>query len=136
MTDRGNVHATGWSLRTVAPELVERYRTAGWWTDEALGEVLDRGLAEHADVAFRIHSETRPWSGTFGDVRDMARAVSPAACAERGIGAGDSVAFQLPNCVEAAVVFYAAAIPRRGGRADRALLRAEGGRLHPPAHRT
>jgi fatty-acyl-CoA synthase len=31
---------TSWALRTVAPELVERYRSAGWWTDEALGEVV------------------------------------------------------------------------------------------------
>ena len=29
---------------------------------------------------------------------------------ERGIGPGDVVAFQLPNCVEAAVVFYATAL--------------------------
>ncbi|MDQ6698433.1 MAG: AMP-binding protein [Actinomycetota bacterium] len=96
-----------WDLRGVAPELEARWRADGLWNDETLGTVLERGLRTHASQTFEIHSSTRAWRGTFGEVHERARRVA-GALRERGVGPGDPVAFQLPNWVEAAVTFYAA----------------------------
>ena len=97
-----------WALRTVADDLVARYLREGWWDDAPLGLTVADGLQRMSDVAFRVHSEVRPWSGTFGDVDRAARALAGALRA-RGVGAGDVVVFQLPNWVEAGITFWAAA---------------------------
>jgi acyl-CoA synthetase len=93
--------------RTIPPQLVRRYQDEGWWNTQTLGEVLALGLAESADLPFRVHSAVRPWSGTFADVELVARRLA-AGLRERGVGAGDAVALQLPNWMEAAAVFWAA----------------------------
>ncbi|MFC5753168.1 AMP-binding protein [Actinomadura rugatobispora] len=95
-------------LRTVPEELVKRYEAEGWWTGDTLGDLLARGLAAAPDAEFRVHSAVRPWSGTFRDVDGMARRLA-AGLRERGVGPGDVVAFQLPNWVETAAVFWASA---------------------------
>jgi acyl-CoA synthetase len=94
-------------LRTVPAELAKRYEAEGWWTGDSIGDLLARGLAAAPDAEFRVHSAVRPWSGTFADVELLARRLA-AGLRERGVGPGDVVAFQLPNWVEAAVVFWAA----------------------------
>src|SRR5438445_428717 len=66
------------------------------------------GLADGPDLAFKVRSRSRPYSGTLGDVADLARRVADGLRA-RGVGAGDLVAFQLPNWVEAAATFWATA---------------------------
>jgi acyl-CoA synthetase len=96
-------------MRTIPPELVERYEAAGWWTPDTLGELLATGLAAAPDAEFRVHSEVRPWSGTFADVESVARRLA-AGLRARGVGPGDAVAFQLPNWMEAAAVFWASAL--------------------------
>ncbi|MBF6170171.1 AMP-binding protein [Nocardia blacklockiae] len=95
-------------MRTIPLELVRRYRAEGWWTDETIGDLLAEGLAAAPDTAFRIHSATRPWSGTFGEVERMARRLA-AGLRGRGVEPGDTIAFQLPNWMEAAAVFWASA---------------------------
>ena len=99
----------GWSLRTVPADLERRWLEQGLWDDRTLGDRLDEALAVHAEQTFRIHSDDRPWSGTFGDLHRRARGLADGLAA-RGVGPGDPVAFQLPNWVEAAVTFYAAAL--------------------------
>jgi acyl-CoA synthetase len=94
-------------MRTIPPELARKYRDEEWWTSETLGDVLARGLAASPDLPFRVHSAVRPWSGTFADVELVARRLA-AGLRERGVGAGDVIAFQLPNWMEAAAVFWAA----------------------------
>ena len=96
-----------WPTRTVAPELVRRYRDEGWWTDDTLGEVVARGLTHNRDVAFHVHSAVRPWSGDFGEVDDRARELA-GWLAGRGVGPGSVVVMQLPNWMEAGVTFWAA----------------------------
>jgi acyl-CoA synthetase (AMP-forming)/AMP-acid ligase II len=59
-------------------------------------------------VSFRVHSATKPWSGTFADVDRAARSLAMA-LRSRGVGPGDVVLFQLPNWVEAGITFWAAA---------------------------
>jgi non-ribosomal peptide synthetase component E (peptide arylation enzyme) len=77
-------------MRTIPPELVERYESEGWWTGETLGAVLERGLAAAPGEAFRVHSQVRPWEGTFADVGLTAH--RPAAgLRRRGVGPGDEV---------------------------------------------
>ncbi|MFF8450031.1 AMP-binding protein [Streptomyces leeuwenhoekii] len=95
-------------LRTVPAELAARYEESGWWTDETLGDLLERGLSGAGDVPFRVHSDVRPWAGTFADVERVARRLA-AGLRERGVGPGDVVVMQLPNWMEAAAVFWASA---------------------------
>lgn len=96
-------------MRHIPGELVTRYEAEGWWTRDTIGDLLARGLAAAPDIEFRVHSTTRPWSGTFRDVELVARRLASGLHA-RGVGPGDVVAFQLPNWMEAAAVFWASSI--------------------------
>ncbi|MFD6858714.1 AMP-binding protein [Rhodococcus sp. NPDC060090] len=93
-------------MRQIPPELVERYENEGWWTHDTLGDLLARGLKAAPDAEFRVFSDVRPWEGTFADVDLMARRLA-SGLHKRGVGPGDTVAFQLPNWMEAAAVFWA-----------------------------
>ena len=98
-----------WQPRAVPADLASGYRREGFWTGESLGALLGERLAAASTQTFKLRSDLRPWSGTFGDVLDGSRRVA-AGLAGVGVGAGDVVAFQLPNWVEAAVLFYGAAL--------------------------
>lgn len=95
-------------MRRIPAELAKRYEAEGWWTQDTIGDLLARGLAAAPDAEFRVHSAVRPWSGTFHDVEQVARRLA-GGLRERGVGPGDTVAFQLPNWMEAAAVFWASA---------------------------
>jgi acyl-CoA synthetase len=95
-------------MRTIPAELVKRYEAEGWWTRDTIGDLLTRGLRAHADQVFRVHSTVRPWAGTVSDVELVARRLA-GGLRSRGVGPGDIVAFQLPNWMEAAAVFWASA---------------------------
>lgn len=95
-------------MRSIPADLVADYRSKGWWTGETIGEMLTHGLAAAPDTEFRVHSNQRPWSGTFGEVEHRARRLA-AGLRARGVGPGDVVAFQLPNWAEAAATFWASA---------------------------
>ncbi|MET9214099.1 MULTISPECIES: AMP-binding protein [unclassified Nocardia] len=95
-------------MRTIPPDLARRYRENGWWTSETLGDLLTEGLHAAPDTTFRVHSATRPWSGTVAEVEHLARRLA-AGLHRRGVGPGGVVAFQLPNWMEAAAVFWASA---------------------------
>ena len=95
-------------MRNIPAELVKRYEAAGWWTRDTIGHVLARGLQAAPDATFRVHSDVRPWAGTFADVELVARRLA-AGLRERGVGPGDVVALQLPNWMEAAAAFWASA---------------------------
>ncbi len=97
-----------WPRRLVAEGLADRYVAEGWWGQGTLGTMVAEGLATLGHVGFRVHSAERPWEGTFADVDGAARALA-ASLASRGVGPGDVVVFQLPNWVEAAITFWAAA---------------------------
>jgi acyl-CoA synthetase len=97
-----------WQLRTSPADLTRRYVADGSWNDDTLGEILASGLADGAKLACKVRSSLRPYSGTLGDVAELARRVAGGLRA-RGVAAGDLVAFQLPNWVEAAATFWATA---------------------------
>ena len=94
--------------RRFPAELEARYLAEGEWTDDTLGSLSASGLAAMPGAAFNVHSAVHPWRGTCGDV-DLAARRLAANLATRGVGPGDIVLFQLPNWVEAAIGFYAAA---------------------------
>ncbi|MGB2919304.1 MAG: AMP-binding protein [Mycobacterium sp.] len=94
-------------MREIPAELTKLYQQEGWWTQETLGDLVAQGLAAGPDTGFHVHSEVRPYAGTFAEVEHDARRLA-AGLRSRGIGAGDVVAIQLPNWREAAVAFWAA----------------------------
>lgn len=95
--------------RVIPADLAQSYRENGWWTGETVGAMLARGLAATPDGEFCVHSAVRPWAGTYADVELVARRLA-AGLADRGVGPGDVIAFQLPNWMEAAATFWASAI--------------------------
>lgn len=98
-----------WSLRTIPPEHRRRFESEGWWSDQTLGQWLTERLEANPDVDFVIHSATRPWRGTFGQVLDLSGRVA-AGLADLGVAAGDVVTFQTPNWIEGVATFYGAAL--------------------------
>jgi acyl-CoA synthetase len=98
-----------WPARPVPDPLRDRYRAAGWWTDETLGAFVDRRLRAWPDASAHIWSESRPWHGSYREIHTEARRLA-AALAGAGIEPGDAVAFQLPNWREAVVAFYGLAM--------------------------
>lgn len=101
------MNASEWALRAVRDEDRERFTKGGWWPGQAVGQRLADGLARHRDLPFVVHSRTRPWRGTFGDVLEMALRAATWLAA-RDVRPGDVVTFQTPNWIEGAVTFYAA----------------------------
>jgi acyl-CoA synthetase len=97
-----------WDLRQPSAELIDSWREAGLWRDDPvpLGRLVDDSLRQFADCPFTFRSEYRPWKGTYGEIRQLALRAAEG-LARRGVTSGDIVAFQLPNWVEAAVMFYA-----------------------------
>jgi acyl-CoA synthetase (AMP-forming)/AMP-acid ligase II len=95
-------------MRQIPDALVQQYRDEGWWTDDTLGQFLAQQIAHTGDASFRVHSQVRPYTGTIDDVDLIARRLATG-LQRRGVQPGDVVAFQLPNWMEAAAVFWAAA---------------------------
>lgn len=98
-----------WALRTTPADLVERYEREGLWTGDTLGELLATCLRDNTELEVRVWSATRPARTTAGHVFEQARRFA-GGLRDRGVEPGDVIAFQLPNCVEAAVVFWGAAV--------------------------
>jgi acyl-CoA synthetase len=98
-----------WELREPAPALADAYRRAGWWNDDSLGRLVERGMRGAPRVPVRIWSATRPWRGTLGDVLDLSARLAGGL---RGLGVapGDVVAVQLPNWVEGAATWFASSL--------------------------
>jgi acyl-CoA synthetase len=99
----------GYELRQTPAELATRYWREGLWTDDTLGGLVDAGLRNNAGKPLCVWSATRPYRGTIGAARELAGRVA-GGLRRRGISAGDVVAFQLPNCVEATGVFWGASL--------------------------
>lgn len=98
-----------WSLRSVPAELASDYLLQGWWDARSLGEFVDGELTKTQSLPFVVHSKSRPWRGTIGQVASAARSFATW-LSQRGIGAGHVVVMQLPNWMEAAAAFWGSAI--------------------------
>ncbi len=108
MGERPGTGAERWALRPVPESQARRYVAEGWWNDATLGATVADGLTHLGAQTFQVHSKVRPWAGTFAEVDRAARALARSVRA-RGIGPGSVVVLQLPNWVEAAISFWAAA---------------------------
>jgi acyl-CoA synthetase len=95
-------------MRKIPVELTKRYEDEGWWRAETLGDLIADGLQANPGTGFWVHSDVRPFVGTFADVELQARRLAEGLRA-RGVKPGDAVAIQLPNWVEAAASFWASA---------------------------
>ncbi len=93
-----------WPVRTVPAALRERYFAEGWWTDDTLGDFADRRLRAAPDATVHIWSQSRPWHGSYAEIRAEALRLVRA-LGDAGLEPGAAVAFQLPNWREAVVAF-------------------------------
>lgn len=98
-----------WELRTVPSDLRRAYLADGHWDDDTFTRIVADGLRRTPGNEFRVWSATRPSRHTMADCDRLSHALA-AGLAARGIGAGDVVAFQMPNSFEAGITFYALAL--------------------------
>jgi acyl-CoA synthetase (AMP-forming)/AMP-acid ligase II len=99
----------------IPDDLIQRYRQQGWWSGETIHDLFARDVERTPDdvaladapnrEAFTIGAPVR-W--TWSEARDRSDRLA-AAFVQEGIGTGDVVMVQLPNVVELAVVYLAAA---------------------------
>lgn len=95
--------------RPVPDWLEQRYKANGTWQPFSFGESVLRWLRKNSESKFVVLSNERPYRGRFRDIARMALRFA-GYLMSKGIGPGDSVAFQFPNWMEGAVVFYGAAL--------------------------
>lgn len=86
--------------------LVARWYEEGHYGTETMRDRLASGAKEYADHKLVVWSPFRPAATTLGELH--ARGVRLGGALTRlGIGAGDVVAFQMPNWLEAAAIYHA-----------------------------
>ena len=123
-----------WQLRGVPAEQAEAYRANGWWTGTSLGDMVAAGLSSSGNLGLRVHSAVRPWAGTLHDVDRAARSL---ATTLRGARSWSRRRRRLPVAELGRRRHHLLGhrLPRRRHRARGALLRTQGGRVHPRRHR-
>lgn len=82
---------------------VRRYRAAGYWTEELLGDLLARGLAQDATRVALVSDAERV---TYAELHARVERVA-AGLQSLGIGPGDRLVVQLPNSVDFVAVSLA-----------------------------
>ena len=87
----------------LSKELIERYTRAGHWGSETFSQILARQAAAHPEREVLVDRRHRV---TYGELKARVDRVA-AKLGALGIGRGDVVTIQLPNCVEFAYVFFA-----------------------------
>ena len=90
-------------LPTYSPELVRRYREAGYWGDETITGRLRAVAAERPEHVAIVEGDLRLTYAELLERIDAARRGLQAL----GVGRGDYVTVQLPNWWELAVVMFA-----------------------------
>lgn len=92
----------------IDPDVEAGWRMRGLRGGESLAEAFAKAAALRPDATLHIHSATRAGSYTLGALHARGLRLSRSLAA-LGVGPGDVVALQLPNWVEAALVWQAAA---------------------------
>ncbi|MBX7161623.1 MAG: AMP-binding protein [Acidimicrobiia bacterium] len=90
----------------MAPERTRRWYDAGFYGTDTMRDRLAAGADSFAHVPFRVWSPQRPAETTLGELHSRGVAVGGALLAA-GVGKGDVVALQMPNWLEAAVLYHA-----------------------------
>ena len=125
---------TTFELRPMPAELAERYRAEGAWDDRTLGEFLRDCLLEDPSAALpHLVADPPPPRDRRRGLRGVAARGGRLACPRARAGRrGGLPAAQLGRGGHHLLRLRHA---RRDAGADRALLRPQGGRLHPPPER-
>ena len=87
----------------VEPAFARRWRELGVWTDTPVGAEFERFCAAHADELLVVDGAQRI---TFGEFDAVVNRLASALSA-RGVGAGDTVTFQLPSWWETLAISHA-----------------------------
>ncbi len=85
------------------------WRERGLYRDLTLADALEEGARRFPDCRLIFDSEVRPGELTLPQLLSRSRQMA-GALADRGLGEGDVIAIQMPNWVETAVAYGAAAI--------------------------
>jgi len=88
----------------LTPERIARETAAGYWRDKVITDFLDEHAAAMPDKIAFVDSARQV---TFAELKAEVDRAALGLLAH-GVGAGDVVSFQLPNCIEWIVVHYAA----------------------------
>lgn len=88
--------------------LIEHWRESGLWEDIPLGAAMARAARQHPEAPLHIHAAGGAREATLAQVHADGLELAGSLHA-LGLGAGDVVAMQLPNCLENAVLFQAVA---------------------------
>jgi acyl-CoA synthetase (AMP-forming)/AMP-acid ligase II len=89
-------------------ELQARWRADGHWRDQTLDQAFEIAARRHPEALLTVHATRGPRSISLGQLRDRGRALA-GALHGLGLKAGDVVAMQMPNSIETALVYQAAA---------------------------
>jgi len=85
------------------------WRAQGLWQDQSLGQRMAAAARDHPQTPLHIYSDGGYSVFTLQQVNQRGKSLA-ASLAQIGIGKGDVVAVQLPNCIENAVLYQATAI--------------------------
>ena len=88
-------------------DLQNAWRAQGLWRDLALGEAMTAAAGEAPAALLHIRGAESATQATLAELHQRGRALA-GSLAALGVGSGDTVAMQLPNCLENAMVFQAA----------------------------
>lgn len=90
-------------------ELVTGWQALGLWREVALGDAMAQAAARHPDVPLHFFSSAGERRATLGEVHAQGRELAGSFYA-LGLRPGDTIAMQMPNGLENAVLFQAAAM--------------------------
>lgn len=93
----------------VPAEVREGWRREGLWTDRSLGEAFAAAAERHAGAVLHVEGEDTATHAALGEIHHRGQVLAGSLHA-LGVAPGDTLAMQLPNRIENAVVFHAAAL--------------------------
>ena len=85
---------------------VQRWYDEGYYSGRTMRDRMDDAAERFADKEIVVWSPTRPTRATVGEARGRAKRLA-GALADRGLRPGDVVALQMPNWLEAVVLYHA-----------------------------
>lgn len=91
------------ATRTIPAGVAASYVANGFWTADRAGQMLEWAAAEFPDREAVVDGERRV---TYAEL-DRVVGLAAAGLRRLGVGPGDVVSFQLPNCLEAVIAWHA-----------------------------
>jgi len=92
----------------VPPDVENKWRALGLWRDVSLGAAMAETARLHPDASLYVHAASGATEAPLGEIHAAGRRLAGSLYA-LGLRPGDTLAMQLPNRIENAVVIQAAA---------------------------